>query len=313
LNVARGKFLQKCRDAQRPFMSGVALGEIRETIHLIRHPLQALYASQLRFSQKVKKLSERRLIYRTKHDLIRESHVDRNSNRRRSRLADLWLEYSYGWKPLYGDIISGCEALSRMSYSPPTVRVVSNFGTDWQSSSSFNTSWVQVPISYSTVNRFRTTVRHSGAIKLRPGVSQAVGFDYRSLGFLEILPTCWELIPYSFLLDYFVNIGQILDAATFLTCDIAWAQETVRRLCSCTVTPVWGTLPQGQYTLNSGFATRSQPRWSSVVAFDRAPYSGAWVPTLSFKIPESPLRWLNMLALARNFNSSDGRRNLVRD
>jgi hypothetical protein len=35
------------------------------------------------------------------------------------------------------------------------------------------------------------------------------GFDLKAF-----IPTVWEVIPYSFLVDYFVNIGDMLEAAT---------------------------------------------------------------------------------------------------
>jgi hypothetical protein len=44
----------------------------------------------------------------------------------------------------------------------------------------------------------------------------------------NFLPTAWELIPYSFLVDYFTNISTIIDAWSFINGNLAWAYKTER-------------------------------------------------------------------------------------
>lgn len=304
LNQAREQYLLKCKSVQRPFMTGVALGEIRDTIRLIRHPLSTLYKDQLRFSERVKRLSQRRLIFRTSREANAATEKVRLKKTR--QLSDLYLEATFGWRPLYNDIISGCEALSRLSYVPPTQRVNRVFRDEWTSSNPTSGNIVGVTFTGTDDSFYSYSIAHRGAVKIQTGLSQGFGFDYRTLGFLETIPTVWELIPYSFLIDYFVNVGSILDASTFLTCDLAWAQETTRKVTKRVATPTWNNFTSGAFP--GTFRSYAKYRHTSVVDFTRVVYTGAWIPSLRFRVPENPLRWLNMVALATSFGSSSGQR-----
>jgi hypothetical protein len=51
----------------------------------------------------------------------------------------------------------------------------------------------------------------------------------RLLGFspYDFVPTIWELIPYSFVVDYFTNAGEVIESATALDVRYLWGQETI--------------------------------------------------------------------------------------
>lgn len=298
LNVARGRFLDKCRSTQRPFMTGTFLGELGETLHQIRHPLSALYKDQLAFSRKVKKLSERRLIFRTLAEAKSSSRVVRL--RKTGVLSDLWLESVYGWRPLLADIDDGINALSRYWSAIPTFYIVKYYENSDKSSLTNNTSvgpFAAIAVT-EHVNKYQ--VRHSGAIKMYPhDPKTAMGINYKSIGtLLDVIPTVWELIPYSFLIDYFVNVGEILNASTFVKSDLAWACEVTRSTNSVTQT-VTPQSPGSGYS----FIQYGTPFQASGTKFDRHAYTGAYVPTLSYKGP-SPLHEINIVALATSFIAS---------
>jgi hypothetical protein len=44
-----------------------------------------------------------------------------------------------------------------------------------------------------------------------------LGFSWESF-----VPTVWELVPYSFILDYFTNIGDVLSAGLLVQSHLAW-------------------------------------------------------------------------------------------
>jgi cell division protein FtsL len=66
----------------------------------------------------------------------------------------------------------------------------------------------------------------------------------------RIVPTLWELTPYSFLADYFVNLGDILSAAVQSTVGVVWTNHTDRQL---TISS-W----RGNWRVRTNYAN---PRW----------------------------------------------------
>ena len=48
------------------------------------------------------------------------------------------------------------------------------------------------------------------------------------LGVSDMLPAVWEAIPFSFMVDYFVNVGEVLDSFHVLSARLAWLKRTVR-------------------------------------------------------------------------------------
>jgi len=130
-----------------------------------------------------------------------------------SVIASRWLELQYGWKPLINDIEGVrkdyTEKLSRklpvsVRYAPQSVRRTEQYraGGGAYSNKTFNSSIAKA--SYKHVCKVRLDGQLS-IDKLR--MNAMVG-----LGFADVAVVAWELIPYSFMLDWVVPIGGFLDA-----------------------------------------------------------------------------------------------------
>jgi hypothetical protein len=78
-----------------------------------------------------------------------------------------------------------------------------------------------------TINK--SSIRYYG--QLANTADNAVESDSKLFGFRwgELVPTAWELIPYSFLVDYFTNIGDVIDGYLARTTKMAWLAKTVRK------------------------------------------------------------------------------------
>jgi hypothetical protein len=125
--------------------------------------------------------------------------------------------------------------------------------------------------------------------------------DPKLIGFSpkDFLPTAWELIPYSFLVDYFSNIGGIIYGMSNLFTNLAWHNSTVRKELKFRQ---WGTeypLP-GLVRITGAYAKCV----TSKVSVERSKYTGHGVPSLAFKIPGfRSLKWLNIAALVASRKS----------
>jgi len=130
----------------------------------------------------------------------------------------------------------------------------------------------------------------------------------------EALPVVWELIPYSFLVDYFSNIGQIIDSYSTQLGGVMWINGTVRvereiKLNSLALdadamkAAFQGTVGAFRYEL-SGSGGEYGGYVNRCVRFDRTPWSAQGLllslADIQIKVPGvGSSKWLNIAALAR--------------
>jgi hypothetical protein len=118
------------------------------------------------------------------------------------------------------------------------------------------------------------------------------------LGTRDFIPTIYELIPYSFLVDYFVNIGEILNAWSFNQADLAWHNDTNREVfdTSVQVIPRVAKDENGFTTLDSHVVLQNS--FIRTVTFVRRS-DPLGLPSLAFRFPGLGTKALNIAALAR--------------
>jgi hypothetical protein len=124
-------------------------------------------------------------------------------------LASNWLELQYGWKPLLQDVKGGMEALKRLnSSSSPLVRRVTSSGSV--------TSTVITPILDRTGQGNKvgshTVVTHSRTkYVLRYKIDDKLKAFLAQTGFTNPVNLLWEIVPFSFVVDWFIPIGPYLE------------------------------------------------------------------------------------------------------
>lgn len=129
-------------------------------------------------------------------------------------LSSLWLEYRYGWRPLIYDAQSIGEALAELHSNNDKRRrnrvkgrVITEFQTSSSVDSTLTGSCQQGVVHRTTIDttwKFETRALVAGDISLQP------------FSFNPPL-TAWELVPYSFVIDWFLNVGQAIAAVSFDT------------------------------------------------------------------------------------------------
>lgn len=120
-------------------------------------------------------------------------------------LAKRWLEFHLGWEPLVNDIGNAINVFQ----SPIKSSFVTASASD-QDTLTFG-SWPPDP--WSTARR----MYYSG-IWVRYGVEVGIDnpnlFLANNMGFVNPLSVVWELVPFSFVIDWFLNVGQVLSSAS---------------------------------------------------------------------------------------------------
>jgi len=284
-NQAISSFVSHARSAQTSIQGGVVLGELGETLRMIRNPAMAFRRGLSEYLR-----------------VLRSRYRRRNRNANGRIVSDTWLEFSYGWKPLIHDIRDGAKALARDSSLLQDLIPVSGYGQSQSEVSASSRSVIVMGLnSYAITQRQwdENIVVYKGAVKSY--TSNPAYMSAKNLGFSpdDFIPTVWELIPYSFLVDYFTNIGDILSAWSFRDCNVAWSCATTirkRNSIAATTDVVYGTPANRPLELSRNYVP------GSVVSYTKLVQRGvpsSLVPSLAFEIPGMrSKRWINLSALA---------------
>jgi hypothetical protein len=122
-------------------------------------------------------------------------------------MGGVWLEYSYGWKPLVQDIYTAVNVVQR----PFPFRTVRG--------KAHGKYALSVPYGNYTTHQYYWGISHySWDIRLllqaNVSVSNWVAWRANELGLTNPLSVAWEVIPFSFAVDWFVPIGNYLQSLT---------------------------------------------------------------------------------------------------
>lgn len=311
--AALAKAYKRLREAQQHVASPSIIAEILDVLRQFGRPMRS-----------VVDLSNRHL---NKVELAKKGIMGSASWKRikyREILADLYLEWSFGLSPLINDTKLLAEAFRRHQHEleygvNPSFRSLIRTRSQATSALPTVTSSILGSVDYHYkrneihISEFgmqyiaSVQATHSAEFGSNERLLQLLGFDHANW-----IPAAWEAIPWSWLLDYFLNIQQILEAGVTSQAGVKWVVETERTKSRLSTNFVFdlaataGTLSgAGRSILSSqgsfgGFVVET-------VAVKRKALSTLPVPPLITKHPfGSPKKVLNMVAvlLAREPSSS---------
>jgi len=115
--------------------------------------------------------------------------------------ANTWLAYSYGLKPLINDVASAVEILEEGLRDPSRPVVVRKSSVKPVSGTAHEMSGYY----HDSING---SVRVSGRIEF--WIENPIFYTLEQVGFVNPLSVAWELVPFSFVVDWFVPVGDFL-------------------------------------------------------------------------------------------------------
>jgi hypothetical protein len=293
-NAAITDFIKHAIREQRSMQGGVFIGEIHEALGMIRNPMRLMYKGSFRHLFKVRqRVAKERRLAKGKLSI---GHI-------RDIVANSYLETVFGWRPLISDVEDGIKALAKILYNPTPRKVVFGKGNSTKIFNHQNFGGLIDDFPYSGKGFTTETcfVRYKGAMKYaKREFSTAFGLSWS-----DIMPTVWELIPYSFIADYFTNLGDIIDAFSHQTIEWGWIERGQKRSAvkSIDVTVSPPVLPGLDVNVMAIRCGRSYHMGLDEV--ERTDYTGgSTIPSLEFRIPGLGLKWLNLAALLSTHRSA---------
>lgn len=303
-NLALTKVYGKLNDAMRGLEGLVALGELAETLRMIKKPGQGLREGLNRYLDDAKRRVKRLQRNRGRGVPPSQSGVTRASK----VLADTWLEHVFGWGPLISDIEGGVKSLNLLAERNLFPMDVVTAQADAPAVSQLSTARLLYgdasPVyAYWSKNR-KVSTRYRVAIALEPRTLTRAALDSFGLNARSFVPAVWELIPYSFLIDYFTNIGDIVSSFSVNRSRILWIVKTIREEYVNSIDSVFANSFFGADGTTK-FEVKPSASWQKVVVRRSTPVSLNY-PSLDFEIPGlSSRKWLNIGALVRSGRSTE--------
>lgn len=211
--LAVGDFIKNAREVQHQFNAGAFLAELRETIGFLISPIQSVRRQSDRYYRRI-----------SGRALWRENQVSKLR-----KLSDYWLSYRFGVKPLLSDIDDAMHELAdKVVGRPPTLPVRGK--GKWDTATTTVTEGANLSIwryRRELTNFVKTDVVLRGRVRIDMP-TQIIFPPSLVRVFEDFVPSLWEAVPWSWAVDYFTNVGDILSALTYLESNLLWANWTKR-------------------------------------------------------------------------------------
>lgn len=282
--IASLKLMLQAQRARQSLQALVSLGEVGETLRMLRSPAKALFEGVFDYLNSARRRAKKAA---KKH--------------RKRIVRDTWLEYQFGWMPLVGDIEGAHRALHDLPLSAYK-KIHSHHDADVDSDSALGSSTIgKIVFGWEQTTKTNVSVDCYGEVRVEC-ISNSGSLARWGIETEQFVPTLWELIPYSFVADYFSNIGDIIAANSVPRGAMAWhgmtSKTSVSKKRAYRFSNSGTQANVSQYKGGGGFAA---PSYSSRIRYKRqtAAFTSFGLSDFAFEIPGLSKKWLNLAALAK--------------
>lgn len=291
-NLAIGKLYSRINSIQGRVQTGETIGELRTTLNMMRRPLSSFR----------KVLND---VFTGYQRVIRKSKRLKDFTK---AAADMYLEFQFGWNPLADTVVDAVNALKDrhswwdfVDFGASAKHDVSGSNVDSHIIIGILDYW------HNTKSVSTAEVRYQGVYANGTNGNPDAIDNLLGLKFGDVFSTAWNLIPYSFIVDYFSNIGVIEQSFGICWSGVRWCCGTERRYVIEEQTLHKLGDPFKDLGLKVVLQNSMSPGSFTAIRklVSRGSITSIPVPTLQFTIEGmTGRRWLNLAALATsNFGS----------
>lgn len=193
------------------------------------------------------------------------------------QVAQQWLRYQYGFKPVFNDIYASCEELNKKLFEGVWVYVRVR-GKEYKSGLAV---W---PDAKTRAGESSWSITHNLTLQARYMIADSSVKQLSQVGISNPLHAAWELIPYSFIVDWLLPVGQWLSSLDALngTKNLSFYEVLHSRGAE------HGSTYGGGFTNEFNFYSRNGPKTTIPM------------PRLRYQPSDSLTKIVNGLALLRN-------------
>lgn len=288
-NRARTTFYSNLSETISSFKGAVFSGELKESLEMIRNPARSLRRGISDYLDHLKK------------------NGPRKARRDRPKFVrDTWLEYAFGWRPLVSDLEQGMTAFLSSRWPRPIFKMVRGRGKAGAQPKALPLGLAQIG---SAGVYFQYLIEETAEAEIKYyGIARSYGngpssFAYYGFTPTEFIPTIWELVPYSFLVDYFTNIGDIISSWSYRNIGCDWVSKGQRVLNRREIRSADLVIlnPSIKFASKSGASGGSTLEYTSKL---RLPSVTVPLPALQFKVPGMGSKWVNIAALTTQLGNT---------
>jgi hypothetical protein len=289
-NRSLTKFINACHDVRSAAAAGEDLFEIGKTLKLLRSPMKSL----------------REGIVKT-HDLMRKQksrYRHRPSDSLRA-ITDTWLEYNFGVTPTVNTVASIIADAGRVRQDIYPVSASATEEYD-PSSGHYTPGLLPTSMIYTLIRTQKGSITYKWKGAYRSGANadgKISTLNKLRLAPQDWVPTLYNVMPWSWMIDYFTNIGDIVDGICWRRSQLAWSQYTI--ITKQTVTFAGNGKPSliapgaltNRMSSNSYAVGGNAIYERKTVSRNRVTSETSMVPSFMTRVPSHANQWINLAAV----------------
>jgi len=284
---ARSRAASKINALQSPFNTQVFAAELGETFKLLQGPY---VKTGKRIGSLLLSLNNAR---------------KRGQKLKADDISSAWLEMRFGIMPLLSDI----KDISKLINEKLDDRKVTQLRSYGEASkvlyygnsvSNGNTPGLLFKITDNYVQKYQTFITCGLALEYQDRVNGLSALTDQLLDVTQLPVTAWELIPFSFLVDYFVNVGDIIQSSCTARNAVSYVSES---LVVTTHREFISDFWKNDRPDLIASANPVSPTRHVISTLRNVTRSGGslGIPPLTFTLPGSNIRYANIAALIHQF------------
>ncbi len=215
VRIASQSFTRKARQQLSEAQALVTAGELRESVRMVLNARRSLFSKLQSFQFSAKKRAKGKLTVKQKKKAVAES----------------WLEYSFGWAPLVADVSNLANAAAATisgSMRSFDIRSTGRSKTSVEEGAGWYGSPGWLLYTYDINRRTVTATRCHFAATTDVDIDQPGNFSSQfGLTMDNWVPSIWELVPWSFAVDYFTGLGDFLSSITLPWSNFRYITKTL--------------------------------------------------------------------------------------